>query len=410
MEFIVFVGLVAAIYYVFKFFSEYSSMKMENERLNSIARDFDKRENSLAIDRLKFRQEVAECKRKNQAILAQINRQTEKNEIILKTFQESFLDGRKWLCNLVALQWANEDTRHQYLMIKRHTAPKTAQEVKKIIQEEKRALCAENLFLKSKIDTYKEYFPFLDAMEEEILEETIDISTVDENSQYDRTKDYLSKEEFANLTSSQKNQLALDRYFDRASSRGVGMLYELFLGYNYEQQGYKVVYPGVMEGFADKGRDLICIKDTETLIVQAKCWSKLKTVRENVVCQLFGTMCEYRRNHPLENVKGVLCLQNSLSEVGKDFAYALGIEVLENYKLQKGSFPTIKCNIGIDGEKIYHLPFDQQYRTTKIDKPGEFMAFTVAEAESKGFRRAFRNTKIVKFKEYRRSSNKQRGQ
>ncbi len=52
----------------------------------------------------------------------------------------------------------------------------------------------------------------------------------------------------------------------------------------------------------------------------------------------------------------------------------------------------IKCNINQSTkEKIYHLPFDQQYDRTKITAEcGEFYATTVAEAEKKGFRRAFR--------------------
>ncbi|MFA6944293.1 MAG: hypothetical protein WC220_00200, partial [Pedobacter sp.] len=53
-------------------------------------------------------------------------------------------------------------------------------------------------------------------------------------------------------------------------------------------------------------------------------------------------------------------------------------------------YPVIKCNIASDGEKIYHLPFDQQYDKTLIKNNGEFYAATVREAENKGFRRAFR--------------------
>ena len=56
-------------------------------------------------------------------------------------------------------------------------------------------------------------------------------------------------------------------------------------------------------------------------------------------------------------------------------------------------FPRIKCNInGGTGEKIYHLPFDQQYERAIISKErGEFYATTVAEAEKQGFRRAFKH-------------------
>jgi hypothetical protein len=57
-------------------------------------------------------------------------------------------------------------------------------------------------------------------------------------------------------------------------------------------------------------------------------------------------------------------------------------------------FPRIKCNINYDGlggkTYIYHLPMDLNYDVTKIENEGEFMALTVAEAESKGFRRAYK--------------------
>ena len=40
---------------------------------------------------------------------------------------------------------------------------------------------------------------------------------------------------------------------------------------------------------------------------------------------------------------------------------------------------------------IFHLPFDQQYDKTKINKEDEFYAFTVKEAVESGFRRAYKH-------------------
>ena len=77
----------------------------------------------------------------------------------------------------------------------------------------------------------------------------------------------------------------------------------------------------------------------------------------------------------------------TLSDTAKSFAKSLGVEYMENFKLEM--YPLIKCNIN-NGEKIYHLPFDQQYRRTDISKKDEFMALTVKEAENAGFRRAKR--------------------
>ena len=77
--------------------------------------------------------------------------------------------------------------------------------------------------------------------------------------------------------------------------------------------------------------------------------------------------------------------------MARRFSKELNIELKENFKFDK-SYPSIKCNISkVDGTKIYHLPFDQQYDKTKIEKElGEFYCASVKEAENAGFRRAFR--------------------
>ena len=93
-----------------------------------------------------------------------------------------------------------------------------------------------------------------------------------------------------------------------------------------------------------------------------------------------------------DKVKGILITNITLSPMARKMANFLGIDYAEN--IATGDYPCIKCNIGHDeyGDttKIYHLPFDQQYDATKIDKPGEFFAVTVAEAEAAGFRRAMK--------------------
>ena len=90
-------------------------------------------------------------------------------------------------------------------------------------------------------------------------------------------------------------------------------------------------------------------------------------------------------------MKCVLVTNIQLSDMAKRMADYLDVQYVENF--EKGDYPCIKCNIGHDKDGdtyIYHLPFDQQYDATKIDKPGEFFAMTVKEAEDKGFRRAFK--------------------
>lgn len=78
-----------------------------------------------------------------------------------------------------------------------------------------------------------------------------------------------------------------------------------------------------------------------------------------------------------------------LSDEAKNFAEILNVKYKEQIEFDR--YPCIKCNISKNGERIYHLPFDQQYDSTVIEpNKGEQYAFTTVEAERAGFRRAFR--------------------
>ena len=93
-------------------------------------------------------------------------------------------------------------------------------------------------------------------------------------------------------------------------------------------------------------------------------------------------------NLDLYTITPVFCSTVPFSPTALAFAKILDIKCrvkpLDNY-------PMIKCNISRRGEKIYHLPFDQQYDKTIITPAdGECYALTVEEAEKKGFRRAKR--------------------
>ena len=139
------------------------------------------------------------------------------------------------------------------------------------------------------------------------------------------------------------------------------------------------------------GRDLICQKGNDFVVIQCKNWSKFRTIYEKHIFQFFGTVFQYRDENPDRNVEAIFYTSTKLSDLARRFSKELGIELKEDLKLDK-EYPCIKCNIShVDKSKIYHLPFDQQYDNTKIEKrKGEFYCKTVKEAEDKGFRRAFR--------------------
>ena len=155
------------------------------------------------------------------------------------------------------------------------------------------------------------------------------------------------------------------------------------------RNGFIVQQYGCINGVEDLGRDIIAQKGNEIYIIQCKYWSKTKVIREKYIMQLFGTKVEYEITHPdlFNKVKAAFVTNIELSETAKKFAKHLDIIVK---KVDMGVYPVIKCNIN-NGNKIYHLPFDQQYDRTEIKLKGEFWAYTVKEAVDKGFRRAYRH-------------------
>ena len=109
--------------------------------------------------------------------------------------------------------------------------------------------------------------------------------------------------------------------------------------------------------------------------------------------QHFATTMHYQITEKLNKkikLKPVFYATIDYSDMAKKVAKALKTE-LHTEKLKK-DYPMIKCNINPGTkEKIFHLPFDQQYDKIIIgNTPGEFYAKTVNEAVKKGFRRAFR--------------------
>lgn len=249
----------------------------------------------------------------------------------------------------------------------------------------------------AKIAAYQlEYLKTLFPVVDEIIEtEYTDLHVSTTIPEGDSTRQYLSSEEWQSLSVSERNQLALDRYISshRKTKWQIGRDYENAVSYEYRQKGYSVDNCGSYLGLSDMGRDIIAKRDGVTLIIQCKYWSKDKTIHEKHIFQLYGTLVSYciEQNIPLDSVHGVFVTNTALSDVAKNVAQFLGIRIAEHHPITE--YPRIKCNIGHDEEghpiKIYHLPMDDQYDSTKIDSPGEFYAFTVEEAERNGFRRAY---------------------
>lgn len=288
---------------------------------------------------------------------------------------------------------AQDKLTEDYLKYKKHPSLKGSEVIKE--QSQRRRNAEFDLKqTKSIIEYYESIAPFLLEYKEDVAlpEEEDLLADYTEEEKEDPATHFLTKQEYRKLSSLEKNQMALERYWKRPKSKWlIGRIYERYVGYLYERQGYSVEYVGIFKGYEDLGRDLICSKGNEIIVIQCKNWSQFKTIYEKHIFQFFGTVFQYKDENKDKKVRGVFYSTTKLSDLAKRFAQELGIELKENFKMEN-NYACIKCNISrVDSTMIYHLPFDQQYDKVKIEtNTGEFYCQTVREAEEKGFRRAFR--------------------
>jgi hypothetical protein len=316
------------------------------------------------------------------------------------------LNAKSELFDLLAKKAANQ------LQTKKHPALKSAEEVKVF---RTRAREAEQRLhrIRYRQEYCEHLFPWISEFFDDDITSLLEL-TRKENGTSEETEGhddpvlgYVAKSEYHALSPVERNQRALERYVSgRKSNWQIGRDFERLTGYRLETNGYEVNYHGAIEGFEDLGRDLIARRNERTLIVQCKHWAKAKTIHEKHIYQLYGTFCDYvigenlRPESPqgeifgerdaLKNVTPIFITTARLSDRARKAASLLNIEVQEA-QATDWDYPRIKCNISRDGEKIYHLPFDQQYDRVKIEpKLGEFYAKSCADAEQKGFRRAWK--------------------
>ena len=185
-------------------------------------------------------------------------------------------------------------------------------------------------------------------------------------------------------------QRELNRYLNKQlTDEEIGRAYERYIGYLYESEGYDVVYNGAVNGVDDMGRDLIVRAFDEVLIIQAKCWAKFKTIPEAHIFQLYGTAAHFEKTakKTREKIKPLFYTSAKYSDVAKEVADVLDVELI--HLNLKRTYPMIKCCKSEKGTMTYHMPFDLDYDTIKINPfKGDSFVSSVNEAVQKGFKRA----------------------
>ena len=359
-----------------------TSLDSASSRLAAASEDQRKR---LAREEMDWRREKQRQERaieaQKEAVLTLATQRSQGFPLLADAYAEYF--------ELQGLRIAN------HLEQKSHPAVRAAEQVREAATK-LRTSERERRVLKYQLAYYESLFPWLTDLQGEDVSSLTEIAQGDNTGEPvsegdDQAKRWLDAAEYRNLPTAERYQLALDRYWRSRKSRWeIGRDFERYVGYWYELNGFQVYYQGIIDGFDDLGRDLIARKGNKVEIIQCKRWSKDKIIHEKHIFQLYGTLVAYMLDNPTIRASGLFITSTSLSERAREFARALGITVVEGFKIE--AYPCIKCNVSSrDSTKIYHLPFDQQYDRTQIDPArGERYVETVKEAEGLGFRRAVR--------------------
>lgn len=287
------------------------------------------------------------------------------------------------------------------LRTKSHPSYKGSEMVSEMATEVKR-IRKESKVNEYTVRLYEHLFPWLEEFNDAPPAITI-LQKENESSLKPEEGCHLLTNEEKSLSESERNQLKLDRYERSNKSKWeIGILYERYAAYLYISDGWDVYMQGAIKGFNDMGRDLIAKKGDTTKIIQCKNWSQNKIIHEKHIFQIFGTAVSYLvekygakvNNNNYDSlfqqfkVVPVFFTSTNLSEQAKICANLLGVDVVQNKKLEK--FPMIKCNANSEEDKIYHLPFDQKYDVfqVKLHKGDKYVG-TIKEAENLGFRKAY---------------------
>jgi hypothetical protein len=401
---LIFIGIIVAIWII----------GWLNDRTSKFKKQEKENKKKMLIDQMNNL-----VKEKNEALESLKNEHIKELEVLRKENIETLttLNGEKskgfpWLVQAYDDYFQLQDQKTiELLKSKSHPALKAAEQIRQFSKERREAEKAARLA--SYLLDYSRYLaPWLDdyiGVESSELDEIIkEIHSAWEKKEkeFDEEVKRHFGPKYEDLTPMQKLQKKLDWYWEKPNKSDwqIGHDYERYIGYLYEIGGWKVNYHG-KKSFEDLGRDLICKKDNVVEIIQCKRWAQEKTIHEKHIYYLFGTTVEYyldnfKDNDNLQlslfpdnikkrNVIPKLMATAKISDKAEQVAKVLGVEI-KNIPFK--SYPSVKCNVALrTGEKIFHLPFDQQYDTAQIEEEKlECYVGTISEAEDKGFRHAYR--------------------
>jgi len=222
---------------------------------NSLNEDYENKKNNLA----KLESSINKYKKET---LAEID------TIVIEKTQ-----GFPWLTDAICQYFELQDLGvADYFDYKKWAAKKAAEAIREI-SKQKTKLRKNFLYSRNLLKYYEALFPwlndFVDANIDDTLLDAFSADELDEES--DPVQYFVTKGEYEQLSETERNQLALDRYWKKKKTPWqIGRDYERYIGYLFESSGWQVNYQGIEKGLEDLGRDLICKKENKVEVVQCK--------------------------------------------------------------------------------------------------------------------------------------------
>ncbi|WP_194852439.1 restriction endonuclease [Nonlabens antarcticus] len=366
--------------------TQIQKLKSESSELNAI---IDRQLLSLSNKEVRLRSQLKS--------IQTIEKKQVRFESVLEKISSNPNQGVLSLATVIAdLKFLNFDISASQLLSNKKPAKIEAKrigELKKDVKE----MFVEFKEMKYKYENLLKLFPELEIYIDDlsISFHNSELSLDGVKNSFDRVRNFVDKEKYDLLSTTERNQLALDNYISGPKSKWqIGRDYELYCGSVYKSENWNVQYFGIEKKLEDLGRDLIAIKDDAVHVIQCKYWSERKLIHEKHIAQLFGTTIMFELENKdlfLKSFIPVFMTNIDLSETAMRFAKKLGVIIK---KESFGDFDRIKCVARrLENNKItniYHLPFDQQYDKIKMSNDDVFFASTVKEVEEQGYRRAFK--------------------
>ncbi len=386
--------------------SEFESHKKEAE--GKIAQDKEASARLVELERDKLRDEISEFEMHKK----ELEERTVKDKQAITLLAQEKSQGFPWLVQAYDDYFCLKDSKLvDYLANKPHPALKAAEDHRQIAKErrdaEKAARLANYLLDYSRyLAPWLDEYVGMDAEELDQIIKEIHSSWEKKEQEFDEEFKRHFGPKYEELTPSERLPKKLEWYWGKPNKSDwqIGRDYERYIGYLWEKKGWDVYYHG-KKGYEDLGRDLIAKKGNSVEIIQCKRWAQEKLVHEKHIYYLFGTTVEYFLENSGSQAQLQLSLFPDLVRKGKvvpklitttdispkaaQVAKLLGVAI---EKIPFERYPSVKCNVSRrTGEKIFHLPFDQQYDTILIEEERlECYVETVAKAEALGFRHAYR--------------------